>query len=117
MAIIQSAICSTNIHDVLLTNAGVALSTLQSPFLPASLSPSPASCHPGVGLDVEVLGGAGDLAAAPHPALAVASRTGSPTQGDQLVDKDGIRQEMYLQGEEFLFSCKKRSWAKDLLSL
>lgn len=34
--------------------------------------------------------------------------------GDWVVHKDGIMEEVYLQGGEFLFSFKKRNWTKAL---
>lgn len=42
---------------------------------------------------------------------------GPPGLGDQIVYKDEIMQQMYLQDEKFLFSFKKQSWTKSLLSL
>lgn len=63
------------------------------------------------------------LGARLHSPSGVADRRGRSSVrlpglgGDWVVHKDGITEEAYLQGGEFLFSFKKWSWTKALPSL
>lgn len=115
---LQLVICIANIYNLLPTYTKLALN-FQSPLLPGfPISQPQPSLWPSRMQEPQESQGADWRVQGPPPKGSSGQCDAGPTRlGDQSAYKDEIMQQMYLQGEEFLFSFKKQSLTKALLSL